>query len=321
VKLSVAVTAYNQQAFIEETLRSVLAQTRPPDEIVVVDDGSSDETWDRIQRVLGTDPRARLVRQENAGVSEARNRAIRESTGDIVSLIDGDDLWEPVKLATVAAAFEQHPQAGLVADNVRLFTETLGLRRVVSEPDYFPAVPVEWVGRYVDTLLREGNTILSCSQASLARRALDAVGESDPRLPVASDYHLYIRVAARFEVVLLQQRLSWWRQRDGSASGAGDERVRNWQLDTVRALALLARDEPQAARYADAARQLARRYASATYRDRFRGRRLASRHIARLGMVARSPVLALHAVACLLPYRLSGSGRRPTAAVGSNAPR
>ena len=98
--ISVIITLYNKTAYIERALRSVLNQTYQDFEIVVVDDGSTDGGGDIVSRL--PDPRIRLVRQRNAGAGTARNRGIRESRGEWIAMLDGDDEWRPGFLRAVA---------------------------------------------------------------------------------------------------------------------------------------------------------------------------------------------------------------------------
>ena len=99
--VSVVIPVYNKEPYLADTIDSVLSQTRLPEEIVVVDDGSTDESA-RIAASYG--PRIRLLQQANAGESSARNRGIEESTGEWIALLDGDDVWEPEKLERQLAA-------------------------------------------------------------------------------------------------------------------------------------------------------------------------------------------------------------------------
>ena len=91
--ISVIIPLYNKEREIGDTLRSVLAQTLQPTEIVVVDDGSTDGSAGAVRAIAS--PLVKLVTQANAGVCAARNRAIAESTGDLIALLDADDTWEP----------------------------------------------------------------------------------------------------------------------------------------------------------------------------------------------------------------------------------
>lgn len=116
--ISVAIPLYNKEREIACTLRSVLAQTLPPLEIIVVDDGSTDRSADEVERIGS--PLVRLIRQENRGVSAARNRAIEEARGEYVALLDGDDLWESGYLAEIARLIAAYPGCGAYATAFRV---------------------------------------------------------------------------------------------------------------------------------------------------------------------------------------------------------
>ena len=110
---SVIIPLYNKEREIEGTIRSVLSQTRLPDEIVVVDDGSTDRSAEIVQRI--DSPLIRLVAQPNAGECAARNRAIAEARGEYLALIDADDEWEPGFLAEIEAMIGEFPGADSTA--------------------------------------------------------------------------------------------------------------------------------------------------------------------------------------------------------------
>lgn len=106
MNITVAIPAYNAARTIRATVDSTLSQTRPPDEIVVVDDGSTDETVS----ILESYGRAiRLIRQENRGSSSARNRAYQEAGGELIAWLDADDLWHPSYLEVQTRIFGAHP--------------------------------------------------------------------------------------------------------------------------------------------------------------------------------------------------------------------
>ena len=109
-EISVVIPLYNKAAEIERTLGSVLRQSVQPREIIVVDDGSTDCSADIVERMAS--PIVRLVRQANAGVSAARNRAIEMATGRWIALLDGDDWWREDYLLQMARLIERYPDCG-----------------------------------------------------------------------------------------------------------------------------------------------------------------------------------------------------------------
>lgn len=109
--ISVIIPLYNKEREIGDTLRSVLAQTLQPAEIVVVDDGSTDRSAEIVRGIRS--PLVKLVTQPNAGECAARNRAIAESTGDYIALLDADDTWEPGFLEEIAAMIAEFPGCGV----------------------------------------------------------------------------------------------------------------------------------------------------------------------------------------------------------------
>lgn len=120
--VSAVVAAYNAERFIERTLASVYAQTRPPQECIVVDDGSSDRTVEVIAQRF---PQATVLQQANAGPAAAYNRAVRAASGDLVAFLDHDDEWLPQKLERQIGVLHAYPEASgvlcraLVVDGVR----------------------------------------------------------------------------------------------------------------------------------------------------------------------------------------------------------
>jgi len=118
VRISVIIPAYNVEAFLGEAIESVLNQTHPVDEVIVVDDGSTDRTAD-IAESFGTP--VYVLRQDNAGPSAARNHALDHAAGDFIAFLDADDLWEPQKLERQIAYLTAHPEVGSVASSFLKF--------------------------------------------------------------------------------------------------------------------------------------------------------------------------------------------------------
>lgn len=113
IRFSVVIPLYNKEAYIRDTLHSVLSQSYPFFEIVIVDDGSSDGSAGVVESM--DDSRIRLIKQSNAGVSAARNRGVGEAQGDYVAFLDADDRWHPDFLRRMASLIKACPDAGMYA--------------------------------------------------------------------------------------------------------------------------------------------------------------------------------------------------------------
>src|SRR5439155_16224962 len=111
--VSVVIPAYRAAATIRRAIDSVLAQTHPAAQIIVVDDGSPDDTAAVVEQTYGD--KIILIRQANGKTAKARNTGLDRATGDFIAFLDADDYWEPQKLQRQLAVFEKHPQVQLVA--------------------------------------------------------------------------------------------------------------------------------------------------------------------------------------------------------------
>ena len=192
--ISAVIPTYNRAHFIGEAIESVLAQSRAVDEIIVVDDGSTDHTPEVL---AGFGNRIRYIRQENAGPSAARNRGIQAAGGDYIAFQDSDDLWLPDKIAVQIGFLAANPDVdivfGLMA-NFRSLDDPLeaeiknqAIRRQLEESN----------GRIADmfSLLLIEN-IVPTPTVLLRRGCIDKVGAFDTRLKIAEDFDLWLRAAA-----------------------------------------------------------------------------------------------------------------------------
>ena len=117
-RVSVVIPAYNMARYVGASIESVLAQTLPPDEVIVVDDGSSDQTAKVVEEFAA---HVRLLRQEHMGYTVAMNRGIQEATGSLLAFQDADDLWEPEKLERQCAAIDTNPDVDAVFGHMECF--------------------------------------------------------------------------------------------------------------------------------------------------------------------------------------------------------
>lgn len=212
--VSVVIPCYNGAAFLRETLDSVLAQTHPVLEVIVVDDGSTDDSA-AIAESYG--PPVRVIRQANAGESSARNRGIDEAKGSLVAFVDADDLWEPEKLAIQANRFHRQP------DLVCVYTDYVVLRdrrrmAVNARPDSHDATD------FAVQMLLEWCVLPSSATVprELARqvRFTEAVRDSEDVL-----FFLELRRYGRFEHV--RQPLTIYRRTSGQQTNQSGHLLRS----------------------------------------------------------------------------------------------
>jgi glycosyltransferase involved in cell wall biosynthesis len=222
VKVSVVIPAYNAAPFIERTLDSVLAQGFADLEVIVVDDGSTDDTRDIVSAM---DRPIVLVRGPQRGVSLARNAGIRLSVGEYVAFMDHDDLWEPDKIRRQVEALDAEPRAGLVFTQARMM-ERGRLTRV------FPLIADEapFLANAYENLVHENYIPMS---SVMVRRAslpgLDGSGPFDPQLQLAEDWDLWLRIAQRHSIVYIPEPLT----RYVIVPGRATERIADLRLEDL----------------------------------------------------------------------------------------
>lgn len=186
--VTAVIPTYNYGRFVAGAIDSVLAQTHAPLECVVVDDGSTDDT----PAVLGAyGARIRVVRQENRGLSAARNAGVRAARGAYVAFLDADDAWKPTKIARQLELLEADPELGAVGCAFEETSATEPPRPMRPRP-----VPLDRDERLRRIALRQAWVEGSGSGACVPRRVFDEVGLFDEELRAAEDWDMWLRIAA-----------------------------------------------------------------------------------------------------------------------------
>ncbi len=201
--VSVIIPAYNAARFIGRTLSSVVEQTYPNMEIIVVDDGSTDETPQIVQSFCERDPRVVLVRKQNGGVATARNLGIQKSSGELIAPLDSDDVWYPEKLAEQVTLMQAcHEKVGLV----------YCWSRIIDEEDR-PIVDIThaFEGNVVADLMFS-NFLGNGSCALIRRSCFDVVGLYNGATTPCEEWDMYLRIAERFEYRLVPRILVGYRE-------------------------------------------------------------------------------------------------------------
>ena len=184
---SVVVPAFNAERFLEETIHSIVQQSHPSWELLVVDDGSTDRTLE-VARAI-EHPRARVFTQANRGTSAARNRGLRESSGQYVVFLDADDRLRPTALARLVEALEDAPSCVVAYGEIRAISAA---GDALDTPR--PRLGKRPSGDLLAALLVR-NRILTPGAACIRRSGLMQVGPFDERLKFAEDWELWCRLA------------------------------------------------------------------------------------------------------------------------------
>ncbi|MET0093096.1 MAG: glycosyltransferase family A protein, partial [Sedimenticola sp.] len=192
MQISVIIPTHNRADLLERALKSVQAQTLPPLEVIVVDDGSEDHTREMVSEKF---PRVHYLHQPNRGVSSARNLGISEARGDWIALLDSDDEWLPSKLASQKTRLESQPGHHIC------HTEEIWIRN----------------GKRVNQMkkhTKQGGAIfqhclplcvISPSSVLIHKSVFREVGLFDESLPACEDYDLWLRICARYPVTYVEQ--------------------------------------------------------------------------------------------------------------------
>jgi glycosyltransferase involved in cell wall biosynthesis len=269
IRTSVIIPTYNYGRFLREAVESVQAQTVQDFEILVVDDGSTDDTPQVLAAL--SDPRLRVFRIPNSGVSAARNRGLAEARGEFVAFLDADDRWRPSKLERQLALLESEPAVGSVFTDFVRFNE---LQFLANEFSFYPEL------RSLPTRPSHcggGNVILADAfrellgfaqfpayvQTVLFRRKLAEELAFPSGKPVSEDLYFLMRLYGRAPVAFIAEPLVEVRRHGKNTGGekGGDTTVRQLEAD-LNALLLLARDEVSQEHRAAIGRRLGRLYAT-----------------------------------------------------------
>ncbi len=211
-RVSVVIPSWNARRWIAATIDSVLQQTQPVHEIIVVDDGSIDGTAEFLRSAY---PSVRVVRQANAGVSVARNRGIACAQGEWVAFIDADDIWLPDKLQRQLALVQERPEAQMVCSGWQSWTCTdpapppALLTQLANEPDDSArwGGPSGWI---------YGDLLKACcvwtSTVVMHRDLLARTGGFDPALSIGEDLDLWLRASRLTPIARVPRPLALYRQ-------------------------------------------------------------------------------------------------------------
>jgi glycosyltransferase involved in cell wall biosynthesis len=196
-KVSVIIPTYNREKFIGRAIESVLAQTYKNFEIVVVDDGSTDNTRKALEPFDG---KIKYIYQENGGSSSARNRGLQESTGEYIAFLDSDDTWTPNKLAVQLDILDKNKHTGIVYSKMLMFNEKG--ERIGTKPD-------DPSGRNFEELIEISGDIPTSSVLT-RRECFDKAGLFDENLPTMQDFDMWLRISEHYDIYEYEESLAYY---------------------------------------------------------------------------------------------------------------
>ena len=194
MNIAVIIPTFDRQHFLGRAIDSVLSQTRPAHEVIVIDDGSTDGTVPWLKKEY---PTVKLIEQTNQGVSAARNAGIQQAQSEWIALLDSDDEWFPEKLERQVKELQKYPEI------LFCHTDEIWIRKGVR------VNPMKKHQKFGGMIFSKCLDIcrISPSSALFSRTLLDDVGWLDETLPICEDYDLWLRITAKFPVLFINDPL------------------------------------------------------------------------------------------------------------------
>ena len=226
-KVDIIIPAYNSAKYLPQAITSVVAQTFEDWKILLVDDGSTDNTAEVVSPFLeALGEKIQYIKQSNGGLPAARNTAIRNSSAEFLALLDADDVWLPSRLLESLKCFESRPQVGLSYGFISRINQSSELIDT-------------WEGNKKYACGNIASSIymlkvnLPCPTITFRRKCIEEVGVFDESLRATEDRDLWLRIAQRYEVGLASAVIAYYRTSAGSMS-TDPERMLNAQLQFIR---------------------------------------------------------------------------------------
>ena len=239
LRFSVIVPLYNKASYIARTLRSIISQTFDNYELIVVDDGSTDNSYDVAYQIIGKEnPRWRIVQQANAGVGAARNYGVSFSSGSFVCFLDSDDWWEPGFLEELDRIISCYPNGGLYGTAYYLVKNGQQRPAPIRFNKDFHEGPID----YCNVFWRNLCMPITSSSVAIPRELFLQMGGFNPKLTFGEDFDLWVRIAMHNQVIMSDKKLSNYFQ-DISPKRRATRRLHNPDTHVLWNIDYLAEDE------------------------------------------------------------------------------
>lgn len=211
MRFSVIIPLYNKAPYVAKAIGTVLAQTFTDYELIVIDDGSKDDSYETASRAIeGHHCNCHVSRQENSGVSMARNNGVAASQGEYLCFLDADDWWAPTFLEEMDKLIEELPEAGIYGTNYTIVNESRHKTRVASVgvEEGFTKGYINYCQVYAKTMYMPLWTGAVC----MPRSVFDEMGGFPQGIKLGEDFLLWIRVALKYQVAFLNKPLAFYNQ-------------------------------------------------------------------------------------------------------------
>lgn len=238
MRVSVVITAWNAAWCIERALDSLMAQTRAPEEILLGDDGSTDDTVARVEARYGN--RIRILRLPHQGLTPSRKAGLAAASGEWLALMDADDAWMPAKLERQVAFLERNREVRWISTD-GAYVGAEGVLRASWLSDYFHPVR-DLHGDLYPALIERCFPLVS--SMLIERGAYEESGGFDPAISYSQDYDLWLRLAARHPGAVIGEPLVMYWSSPGQLSRRIEERYRDDLLLMQRVASGALRDDP-----------------------------------------------------------------------------
>ncbi len=234
MRFSVVVPLYNKAPYVAKAIGSILSQTFTDYELVIMDDGSTDDSYENALKVIQGRGNCHIYRQKNAGVSMARNNGVALSQGDYVCFLDADDWWDPAFLEEMNRLIVEFPEAGIYGTNYIIVNETKHKTKVAPvgvEPNFEKGY-INYCQVYAKTLAMP----LTSISVAIPRPVFDEKEGFPREIKLGEDFLLWIRIALTYKVAFLNKPLAYYNQ-DVDMANRGVGRLHQpkqhmlWNLD------------------------------------------------------------------------------------------
>lgn len=213
---SIIVPLYNKAPYIEKTINSIFSQVFKAFELIVVDDGSTDDSFTQLQvisyKLQEEDPsqfrKLKIIQQSNQGVSVARNNGVKAAKYDYIAFLDADDWWAPSYLEEIARLIREYPKAGIYACSYFKVKQGKFISAQIGVSSDFEKGSIDYFEAYSKSLWMPVWT----GAAVVPRNAFNKIGGFKINLSLGEDFDLWLRIALSYQVVLLNRPLAFYNQ-------------------------------------------------------------------------------------------------------------